>query len=50
MGVCRALGLASAKASGNGLGHKTCNLVMKRYETGMHVALQDLDMYINGMI
>ena len=50
MGVCRTLGLASAKASGNGLGHKTCNLVMKRYETGMHVALQDLDMYINGMI
>ena len=74
MGVCRTLGLASAKASGNGLGHKTCNLVMKRYETDLIVpidhcrliivfahwavgrrskvdlALQDLDMYIDGMI
>ena len=39
MGVCRALGLASAKASGNGLGHKTCNLVMKRYETDLIVPI-----------
>ena len=46
MGVCRDLGLASAKASGNGLGHKSCNLAIKRYETAMHVTMENLDMYL----
>ena len=50
MGRCRKLGISSNKASGNGLGMKTCNLILNKYSVGMHMAMQDLDMFKWGVM
>ena len=50
MGMCRKLALASNTASGNGLGVKSCNLVIERYEGAMHITMENLDMYFWGVM
>ena len=48
IGSCRKLALASSKGSGNGLGYKSCNLVVRRYGGAMHLTLENLELYIWG--
>ena len=50
MGRCRKLGISSNKASGNGRGMKTCNLAIRKYVVGMHMAMEDIDMFIWGIM
>ena len=46
MGKCRCLALACNKASGNGGGAKSCNLIVRRYLVAMHLTMQNPDVWL----